>query len=220
MQNRKALVLGSTGLIGHYCVQHLLEQMDYEEVYALVRKPSGLSHPNLREIQVNFRDISSWQTHLQVDDVYCCLGTTIRTAGSQDAFRYVDYELPLLAARIALEAGVEQYLVVSSLGADSHSSNFYLRVKGELEDSLHELPFRALHVFRPSMLLGPRKEFRLGEKVGKIVMLLFRPLMQGPLKPYRAIHARKVAHAMVRMALAGKQGQFVYISDEIERLGG
>jgi uncharacterized protein YbjT (DUF2867 family) len=150
-----------------------------------------------------------------VNDVFCALGTTIAKAGSQAAFRAVDYELPMRAARAAKEAGVEQFLLVSSVGADPGSSNFYLRTKGELERDLAALKLPALHIFRPGLLLGQRQEFRLSEAFAQRIGPLLNPVMMGPLRKYRSVRAKTVGEAMVAAALRGGNGIFIYHYDEI-----
>jgi uncharacterized protein YbjT (DUF2867 family) len=142
--------------------------------------------------------------------VFCTLGTTIRKAGSQPSFRIVDHDYPLAIARQAAEAGAEQFLVVSSVGANPQSSNFYLHTKGELEDSLAALPFRSLHIFRPSFLLGNRPEKRAGERLGIALAKFLGPLLAGPLTPYRPIAARAVARAMVEAAVRREPGRHIY----------
>lgn len=156
---------------------------------------------------VDFQSLPAFGTP---DDVFCALGTTVRKAGSQQAFREIDYEYPLAIARQAVEAGSRQYLLVSSVEANPRSANFYLRVKGDLEDALGALPFRALHVFQPSFLLGERSERRMGERAGIIAARILSPLLAGPLKKYRAIPADAVARAMVETAIREEPGRHVY----------
>jgi uncharacterized protein YbjT (DUF2867 family) len=150
-----------------------------------------------------------------VRDVFCALGTTIRKAGSQEAFRKVDLELPLRAAQEAAKAGVEQFVVVSSVGADAASKNFYLRTKGELEAELARLPFRAVHILRPSLLIGKRPEFRLGERLAITIAPALDILTLGKLRKYHSIHAEAVGRAMVGAAKSGRDGVSIYDFDPI-----
>ena len=219
MKTKTAIVLGATGLIGSYCLEHLLKSDEYEKVIALVRKSTGMSHPKLIQQQIDFDSMSEYANLFAADDVFCCLGTTIKVAGSQDAFRKVDYTYVAEAARLAANKGCRQFLVVSSIGANSKSSNFYLRVKGEMEEAVQKNSLEAIHIFRPSMLLGPRKEFRLGERIGKVLMTVFAPLLFGSLRKYKPIQAETVAKTMLDAAKTGKAGTHVYFYDNMIRTG-
>jgi len=217
---KTALVAGATGLIGQQLVEQLLKSDRYAEVRTLVRKPTGRHHPKLVEVDYDFDQPDAGQ--LRGDDVFCCLGTTMKKAGSKAAFTKVDHDYPLQVAQAAKQNGATQYLIVTAMGADSSASIFYNRVKGNVEEDLRKIGFDALHIFRPSLLLGNREEKRLGEKIGEAVMGFFDPVMVGPLKKYRTIDAIKVAKAMLVAAqdpLANQvpQGVFVYESDQMQR---
>ena len=151
-------------------------------------------------------------------DVFSALGTTIRKAGSQAEFRRIDMEMPLHLASEAAKAGAEQLVIVSSVGADPGSRNFYLRTKGELEQKLVALPFKAIHILRPSLLIGKRAEFRLGEALGMAIAPALDLLAFGPLRRYHAIKAELVGRAMVGAARSEKAGTYIYEHDEIVRL--
>ena len=207
-----AVIAGSTGLVGSHCLQFLLSSPEYASVTALVRRPTGISHPKLHEQTVDFDNLANLP---HTDDVFCALGTTIRKAGSQSEFRRVDLEYPLRLAEYALSSGAQQFVVVSSVGANSKSGNFYLRTKGEVEEALRQQPFASLHIFRPSFLLGMRSENRPGERIG---MALTKPLsfaMVGGLRKYRPITAETVGKAMVNAASLGTSGTHVYEYEEI-----
>jgi uncharacterized protein YbjT (DUF2867 family) len=146
------------------------------------------------------------------------LGTTIRKAGSQQAFRRVDFEYPLSAAKQALNAGAKQFILVSSVGADPGSRNFYLRTKGELEQAVSALGFQAVHIFRPSILLGKREEFRAGERVATVIAPVLNLMLMGVLRRYRAIRAATVGRAMVAAARQAIIGVHVYEYDQIAQL--
>jgi len=218
MPSRTALIVGATGLVGRHCLQQLVASGCYREILSIGRRSVALEHPKLRQVVVNFDDLGA--PTIAVDDVFCCLGTTMRKAGSRDAFRRVDFEYPLRLARVALERGASRYSLVSSLGANPASRSFYLRVKGELERALRDLPFRGLSIFRPSLLLGPRAEPRWGERLGAIAFRGARPLLGGPFRKYRPVEAGTVARAMVAIAEAGADGCRIVESDEIAALAG
>jgi uncharacterized protein YbjT (DUF2867 family) len=148
-------------------------------------------------------------------DVFCAVGTTIRKAGSQAAFRKIDFDIPVELARAAAQAGAEQFSIVSSVGASSATSNFYLKTKAEMEAAIAAEPFHAVHVFRPSFLIGDRHESRPGERVGVAIARVLGWTLAGPLRKYRAIDAKTVAAAMIAAASEGPVGVHVYHYDEM-----
>jgi uncharacterized protein YbjT (DUF2867 family) len=218
MNNTSALLVGGSGLIGGHCLDLLLGSERYEQVILIGRRPLGRSHPKLREQVVNFDEIAALPETRRATDIFCCLGTTIKVAGSPEAFRRVDYHYPLELAKWGARHGAQQFLLVSALGANAESTIFYNRVKGELEAALAALSFPGLHFFRPSLLLGERQESRPGEKVGQLLMGLLNGLFLGPLRKYRAIPAATVATAMVRVAQMGQGGVNIYESDRIQAI--
>jgi uncharacterized protein YbjT (DUF2867 family) len=153
-----------------------------------------------------------------VDDVFCCLGTTIRAAGSREAFRGVDFGYVVGAAQAAAENGARQLLLISAVGADPGSRVFYSRVKGEVEDAVGELPFRGTQIFRPSLLLGKREQFRLGERIAALALPLVSFLLVGPARKYRPIKASAVAAAMLKVATTEPPGVNVFESNRIAAL--
>lgn len=202
--SKTALLVGATGLVGGHLLQQLLEHPDYSTVVALTRRPLDLKHPKLRQEIIDFDRPDS--NLIKGDDLYCALGTTLKKAGSKEAQYRIDCEYPYHIGKIARENGVKRYLLVSSIGADAHSSNFYLRTKGELEDKIKSLNFDAFVAARPSFLLGDRSEFRLGEKIGIAIAGLLNPLMVGGLRKYRGIAAAQVARVLIHYANSSTQG--------------
>ena len=200
MNTRKALIVGATGLIGGFCLQALLDDPNYSEVIALVRKPILKTHRKLKTVITQFDKLEQVVSNIQVEDVYCCLGTTIKKAGSQEAFKKVDHTLVVTVAELMKKQGAEQFLVISAMGANKDSKVFYNRVKGEMEAALQKLGYPCLRIIRPSLLLGPRKEFRLGEKIAVMLTPLLKPFLLGSLKKYRPVEAEKVAQFMVKVA--------------------
>lgn len=207
-QGRSALVLGATGLVGRHCVELLLQNPAYATVRALTRRPYS-AQPGLEAVVVDFQRLDEQGRRFRVDDVYCCLGTTIAAAGSRDAFRRVDVHYVVRSAELAVEQGASRFVVVSAVGADPESRIFYNRAKGEMEAAVRRLPFGAVWVLRPSLLLGRREQFRPGERVAEAVMRPLSALLLGPLRRYRPVDARDVARAMVRLALGGDGGGVV-----------
>jgi len=217
MTNRKALIVGATGLVGGYCLEALCDNSNYSEVTAIVRKPILKTHRKLKVIQSNFKDLQTDLSSIQVDDVYCCLGSTIKKAGSEEAFKKVDHILVVTVAELMKKQGAEQFLVISAMGANKDSKVFYNRVKGEMEAALQKLGYPCLRIIRPSLLLGPREEFRFGEKIGIFLTPVLKPLMLGSFKKYRPVEAEKVAQFMVKVAIDEPiVGVHIYESDQVE----
>lgn len=216
---RTALVAGATGLVGGHLVRVLVGRPEYSQVTVLVRRKLDFAHPKLTQRVVDFDHLETHADAFAVDDVFCCLGTTIKKAGSQPAFRKVDFDYPLAMGRLAKAHGAQRYLLVSSMGANARSSVFYSRVKGEVENALAELGLPAVLIFRPSLLLGERQEHRFGESVAAAVTKVINPLMVGGLRKYRGIEGLTVARAMVAAAGTAVTGVQVYESDRIADLG-
>ncbi len=215
------MIAGGSGLVGGNLLRQLLETPDYHRVIALVRRPLALDHPRLEQVVVEFTALEKFTADLRCDDAFCCLGTTIKQAGSRENFRAVDQTTVLAFAWAARRNGARRFFTVSSMGADAQSRFFYNRVKGEAEEALAVLGFPTLAIFRPSRLMGVRPQVRLGERIAAPLMWLAEPLMLGRLRKYRAIEAAVVARAMVRCSFGHPgQGVRVFSSDAIQDLGG
>lgn len=218
VEQKTALIAGATGLVGQALTGLLLQAPEYKEVIVLVRQPveQWKSHKKLRQVIVDYERLEQQRQELQADDIYCCLGTTIRKARTQENMYRIDVTYPLELARIACEEGATQFLVVSAIGADARSSVFYSRIKGELEQQLAQIGYESLSIVRPSLLLGKRKEFRLGERTGAILARVLSPLFIGPINKYKAISADIVAESMYRIACRKPEGTVVYLSNQLE----
>ena len=220
-EGRIALVAGGSGLVGGALLPLLLQSAQYTRVHALSRRPLPFDHPRLANRVVRFEaSLQAQLKGLQCQDAFCCLGTTIRDAGSQAAFRAIDLELVQEFARLALNCGAERLVVVSALGANPASKNFYLRVKGEMEKALEGLRFRALDILQPSLLLGARRELRPLELGAQVAMQLANPLLLGGWSRFRAIAAATVAAAMSGAARSRRRGVYRYTYDGIRNLAG
>jgi uncharacterized protein YbjT (DUF2867 family) len=208
---KTALLLGATGLVGGHLLQQLLESPHYEQVVALTRRPLEAQHPKLRQEILDFDhpDVSK----IKGDDLFCALGTTLAKAGSKEAQHRIDCTYPFEIGRAARQNGVRQYLLVSSVGANAASSNFYLKTKGELEEKIRGLDFEHFVAARPSFLLGERKEFRLVEKIGIVLARVFAPLIP---RRYRGIEAEKVARALIVKANEGGKGMEILESEALQ----
>jgi len=216
-EERAALIVGATGLVGTATLNLLLDAPSPAKVIALLRRSSGRSHPKLIERVTDFADLETIETP-PLGTVFCALGTTIKIAGSPEAFRRIDYELPLRIARWAQARGAQHFALVSSVGADPASPNAYLRVKGELERDLAALGYPAVDIFQPSVLLGPRGEFRPAEWISKLALQALPFLLLGPLRKYRAVRARDVAAALVASARPPQPGLRRHLYDSILNL--
>ncbi|RMG69493.1 MAG: oxidoreductase [Bacteroidetes bacterium] len=213
-----AWIFGATGLIGRELLQLLIEDLTYTRIDIFVRRPwEGL--PGKVRVHVDpLKDIRSLSVDSPADALFCCLGTTMAKAGSKEAFRRVDYTLPLEIGRWARDLGVPHYLIVTAMGADPDSAIFYNRVKGEVERDLAALGFPQLSIAQPSLLLGDREESRLGEGLAQRIMPLFHGLMVGPLRKYRAIEGQTVARALQRLSHDPTAGG-TYSSEALAQLG-
>ncbi len=217
MPMRTVILLGATGLVGGHLLHGLLTDDSCGKVVTLARSlvNFGLHSDKLEERVVDFGQPAQWRDRLVADQVICALGTTIKKVGSRQAFRRVDFDYPLAVAQAARNLGCRHFLLVSAMGANPNSDIFYNRVKGELEAALLTLEFESLSIFRPSLLLGDRSEFRLGEAVGKA---LGRRLAFALPRAYRPIHAQTVAAAMLKIAAQDPPGQRILDSAAIAKL--
>lgn len=209
---KTALILGATGLVGKEVLKQALEDPIYSKIKIIVRSPQEIQHSKLEELVIDFRKMEQYENEFAVDHVYCCLGTTIKKAKSKEKFRLVDYEYPLLAARLS-KGRAEKFLIISAQGANANSPFFYNKIKGELERDLIALGLPNLIIFRPSLLLGDRQEDRPMEKIAGKMMRLINPLFSGPLKKYAAIEASYVAECMISSA----KGIFLFEDLEVLR---
>jgi len=200
-------VIGSTGLIGKQFLESITSE-EYGAVTAITRRPipEFENKPFINQVLNDFCDLETLRPVLKTDVLVCALGTTIKSAGSQKRFYEIDHDIPLATARMAQEQGCKTYILVSSVGADSSSKIFYSRVKGELEDDLKALGFDALHILRPSMLMGDRQESRPGEFIGKLIMAPLSFLVPWKYKP---IQATTVANAIKYYSRDPGKGVFI-----------
>lgn len=218
MSGRTAIVAGASGLVGGYCLRRLLASGLHEHVVAFVRGPLNVNHKRLEQRTVDFERLGRMSAFPRVQDVFCCLGTTMAKAGSEAEFRKVDYEYVVRLAETSLRTGADHFYLVSAIGADPKSRIFYSRVKGEAEASVAKLGFAGLHIFRPSFLIGHRAERRPAESLGIAAARLISFALVGPAKKYRPIKADTVARAMVAVARDRPAGTHLYTAGEMEGL--
>lgn len=204
-----ATLIGATGLIGNYLLEELLNDSYFDSVRILIRRPLDVSHPKLEKKIVDFNDNDSLLVALSNSDVvFCSLGTTMKKIkGNKDAYRKIDFDIQVNMARFCKMTGCEKFILVSSVGANSKSSNFYLKLKGETEDAVKEVGLKSIHIMQPSILLGKRNESRLGEQIGKSVMTFFSFLIPPKYKP---VHGKDVAYAMLALSKKNEEGFFIH----------
>jgi uncharacterized protein YbjT (DUF2867 family) len=215
---RIALLAGATGLVGGLLLDALLDAPDYSRVFALTRRPLGREHPRLANRIVMFERMATQLKGLAAHDAFCCIGTTLRDAGSQQAFRAADVDAVLLFAQAARATGATRFVVVSSIGADPDSKKFYLRCKGEMEEAVTAVGFASLEIMQPSLLLGSRKQVRPLELLGTLVAPIVNPLLTGSREAHRAIPAETVARAMLGAARRGGRGIYRHSYAAIRQL--
>ena len=216
---RTALIVGASGLTGGFCLDLLLNDDTYDKVIALNRRTLSTTHKKLEQCIVDFDKLEQFKDNIRADDIFCCLGTTIKTAGSKEAFRKVDMTYPAEIARIASAHGCEQFLVISAPESSAKSPFYYGRVKAEMERAISGQTFSVgTYIFRPSLLLGDRDEPRFAEDLGIKVFTAMPFLFSGPLKKLRPIEAKTVAGAMIIAAKSAPGGMQVFPSDTIQAM--
>lgn len=212
---KRILLVGATGLTGSSFLDQALLSTDQVEIIVLGRRHCGRKNNRLQEQLIQDKQTLLDLDFAPVDVVVCCLGSTIKKAGSKEAFYFSDVQLPIALAQKALGLGAKHFVLQSSLGADSKSSNFYLKCKGELEEKLSLLAWQSIGIVRPSLLLGNRSEFRLGERISEIALWALYPFLRGKLKRYRSIQAKDVAKRMLLLALNPISGIQIFESEQI-----
>jgi uncharacterized protein YbjT (DUF2867 family) len=214
----KAVIAGASGLIGSYLVDILLEAQEYDEVLVIIRRELPLQHRKLLQLVIDFDKLDEHKAVINGSAIFCCLGSTRKKTPDLTEYRKVDYHYPMQLAQFAKQNGVKQYHLVSALGANSRSSNFYLKMKGETEEAIQKVELESLNIYQPSLLTGDRKEPRSGERFMIGLMKLIDPLLVNGLKKYRSISAETVAYAMFKQSLKSEAGIFVHPSDKIKLL--
>lgn len=216
-EKKTALIAGSSGLVGRELLLLLLENPKYGKVIALVRKKSSYQHAKLVQVEVDFNKLDDDAGHFKnVTDLFCCLGTTMKNAGSKEAFKRVDLEYPISLAELATKNNCSGFYCISAMGANSKSRAFYNRVKGELEETVSRKKIPSIYFFRPSLLLGYREEFRLGERIAIAFFRALAFIFWGPLKNLKGIPAKKVAAAMMNAADHRKAGKHIILSGSMQ----
>lgn len=200
---QKAIILGITGLVGNILAQKLFEDPYYEEVLSFHRRKSGLEHPKLSEHVIAMDELEHQAVTVPVEVVFCCVGTTRSKSKDKEAYKAVDYGIPLQAARLCKRNKISKLIVISALGADAKSRIFYNRLKGEMERDVRKLALPQTYFFQPALLAGDRQENRLGERLAIAAFKFINPILQGSLKKYQSIKPKTVAKSMLEVAKNG-----------------
>lgn len=214
----QVILVGSSGLIGSHLLSELIRSEHISDILLLARRPSGISDPKVRELILNFDDLDLYADYLKADIIFSCLGTTRGQVSDQTEYRKIDLEYPVKILQLGMLKGLQQFHIVTSIGADASSANSYLRLKGELEDRLKSLGVPSLHIYQPSFLKGTRAQNRPAEKLINLVSVLLDLFLLGPLKKYKSIKAETVAKAMLNQSLKDLKGTFTYPSIQIQKL--
>lgn len=196
----QVLILGATGLVGSRLLDLMLQDVKVERIHLISRRSSGIDHQKITEYITPLEKMDQFESAFSVDVCFCSLGTTIKKSGSKSEFEKIDYELPLMAAKLARKNNVPSFIVVSALGASVNSNFFYSRVKGKLEEALKSLKFEKLHIVRPSIIIGKRQERRPAEALAMIGFKLLKPIFMGPLKKYEGSDVLEIAKTMAFLA--------------------
>jgi uncharacterized protein YbjT (DUF2867 family) len=214
----KAVVVGASGLIGKKLISILWQWPEYDEIVSLGRKKIELKNKKLKQFIVDFDHLDNYAEHINGHAVFCCLGTTQSKSPDKDAYYIIDHDYPVKLAEIAKKNSVDQYHLVSSIGANTSSSSFYLKTKGETEEDVKSVGLDCLHIYQPSVLTGYRANRGLLERFTIGFMRIVNPVLIGPLAKYQSISAYKVAMAMFKQSLKNKTGVFIHRSDQIKKI--
>lgn len=212
---KTALIAGASGLVGGILLDKILASNYYSKVVVLTRAPLSHRHPLLENIVVDFDNLSESCAGILVDDVFCCLGTTMKKAGSKAAFKKVDYDYVVALADIMKKNGAKQFMVITAMGADKGSAIYYNKIKGLTEESLLQMGMPTLHIIRPSLIIGAREEQRIGESIAQTILPYFDIFMKGSFKKYATVPASAIADKMLTLAQQNISGGYIHLSDSI-----
>ena len=214
---KTALLFGASGLVGSHVLSQLISNNNYSKIKLFVRSSIDISDPKIEIIQTDFNNLENHREDIKGDDCFFCIGTTKKNSPDKNEYQRIELNIPKQVAQIAKSNNIKSYFFVSSGYANSKSSGDYLKYKGLVEEEILSLGFSKTGILRPSFILGNRKEFRLGEKIGIIIFKLLNPLFVGPLRKMRSIHSETIAIAMIKLANENID-QKIFESDQISDL--
>lgn len=212
---KTAIILGATGLTGNILLNKLLGDNRYRNIKIFTRSPLRYENPKVTEILCDLLDVDSYKDNFYGDEVFCCIGTTTKKTPDKELYKKIDFDIPVSAAKLCKQNGIDTFIVMSSIGANANSSIFYSRTKGEMEVTVLEQKIENTFILRPSMIGGNRNESRRGEKVGSVLMKILNPLIIGSLRKYRIIDAEIIVKAMIELANI-KFDEQIILSDQIQ----
>ena len=215
---KSAILLGATGLTGGYVLNLLLSNNQYNKVIVFSRRYINIKHDKLQVIICDLLDLEEQRENFKADEVYVCIGTTTNKTPNKTLYRDIDFGIPVTAAQLCRENMIDNITIMSSLGANANSTVFYPKIKGEMEQSVLQMEIPNTYLLRPSIIMGPRKERRFGETMGKMIAFFIAPLMRGPLKKYKGIHSEDIAKAMINLNNGKSNIKGIIESDKIQEI--
>lgn len=215
---KSAILLGATGLTGGYVLNLLLSNNQYNKVIVFSRRDINIKHDKLQVIICDLLDLEEQRENFKADEVYVCIGTTTNKTPNKTLYRDIDFGIPVTAAQLCRENMIDNITIMSSLGANANSTVFYPKIKGEMEQSVLQMEIPNTYLLRPSIIMGPRKERRFGETMGKMIAFFIAPLMRGPLKKYKGIHSEDIAKAMINLNNGKSNIKGIIESDKIQEI--
>lgn len=215
---KSAILLGATGLTGGYVLNLLLSNNQYNKVIVFSRRDINIKHDKLQVIICDLLDLEEQRENFKADEVYVCIGTTTNKTPNKTLYRDIDFGIPVTAAQLCRENMIDNITIMSSLGANANSTVFYPKIKGEMEQSVLQMEIPNTYLLRPSIIMGPRKERRFGETMGKMIAFFIAPLMRGPLKKYKGIHSEDIAKAMINLNNGKSNINGIIESDKIQEI--
>ena len=211
---KTALIFGSSGLVGSHLLSLIIKNNNYNKIKLFTRSETTISNSQIEIIKIDFNNLENHKDSIIGDDCFFCIGTTRKNTPDKNEYIKVEYNIPVEVAKIAKENSINSFTYISSMGANPSASGLYLKNKGQAEESLKKLNFPKLSIMRPSILLGNRRENRIGEKIGIFVMKSFSPLFLGKMKKYKPIKVENVAKAMINVVENNYQ-KTIFESDKI-----
>jgi uncharacterized protein YbjT (DUF2867 family) len=217
MTQKTVILIGTSGLTGSLLLEELIWDKSISKIKTFSRSPLQNTNPKVEQFTLDLLELEKYENDFHADIVFCCIGTTKAKTPDKKAYKAIDYGIPVAAAKLCKTNQIETIIVISALGADSGSSIFYNKTKGEMQDAVLNEGVKNTYILQPSLILGQRKEFRLGEKIGEVLMTLFSLFLFGKLKKYKAIHAKTIAEAMLHLA-KHNYTHHIIPSDEIKNI--
>lgn len=214
---KTAILLGATGLTGSFVLRELLKSNHYEKIILFSRNSCNVQHVKIEEYLIDLFNLDKYEALFKADDVFCCIGTTRKKTPNEEIYSKIDYGIPVIAAKLSGKNGIKNFIVISALGANAKSAFLYNRLKGKMENKVSEQSIPKIHIVRPSLITGNRKEQRIGEKLAQYIFSVFNPFLKGKLRKYKSVSAENIAKTMLYVA-NNSYPDIIIKSDEISSL--